>query len=701
MGSTFRLFIHFEHQEEKMKHTKLFTAIAAGLALLASSCSNLADANVSSSDSSTRTLNIAVTNYSDLVAASQSISASKAASSLDSAARTIIPDSFTLSGIKLYLYGIATNGKEFGPAEVTPTDAGSTTLSADAKVGVIDIPAQSYNWEFTLYAIDSSDSTTVTTTTTGLATGAVLLGHASMDMANGDTAKFTLSPDGLTKTADVALKLYLDSSWTAVPSGYSATAGIYLLTTGADATDTGAGEGTATEKQIYADIADATTPFPTSAPTSDNFTVSSMAPGTYLFKVTFANSTTGKKFVWSDVIIVLPGKKLDNTVAIPNVIGVKPADQTSFKAAYVAASEDKTNGYYTVELEWDRPSTKNENYYEIDVLELSSTNNDVSLPTDATATDLSSYGTTTTYDADFSSENCYVSGSLLSGSTTAQLHLELGKRYWARIRAVNDAGASSYIAVSLAATTNGTAFTSTTINRYRIRYNLNGGTIYSGTTAVDTTSLSGGSTADIVAYFCQKAEGNAVIKPDNKAAYTVDSKYYYLTNGSYDWSYWKDGENSKLGEDTDTVIPSYLYKSYTNLELYAAYAGTGSVSILDKSLYDIKAAWISVDGTDLTGNTASIDTSSVTSSVWKITPADIKDASGTDITATFAYNTVNFTVAKGGMTYYANSATNVGSSGATFTLPLDTLDAGVYQVTFTGIYNATIVSCAVTTTITR
>lgn len=685
-----------------MKHTKLFTAIAAGLALLASSCSNLADANVSSSDSSTRTLNIAVTNYSDLVSASQSISASKAASSLDSAARTIIPDSFTLSGIKLYLYGTATNNQVFGPELVTPTDAGSTTLTAGAKVGVIDIPAKSYNWEFTLYAIDSTDSTTDTTTTTGLAAGAVLLGHASMDMANGDTAKFTLSPDGLTKTADVALKLYLDSSWTAVPSGYSATAGIYLLTTGADATATGDGDGTATESPIYTDIADTTTPFPTTAPSSANFSVSSMAPGTYLFKVTFANSTTGKKFVWSDVIIVLPGKTLDNEVAIPNVIGVKPADQTSFKAAYVADSEDKANGYYTVELEWDRPSTKNESYYEIDVLELSSTDETATLPTDATATDLSTYGTTTTYDADFSSEDCYVSGSLLSGSTTAQLRLELGKRYWARIRAVNDAGASTYIAVSLAATANGTAFTSTTINRYRIRYNLNGGTIYSDTTALDTTALSGGSTADIVAYFCQETtNGNAVIKPDNKAAYSLDSKYYYLTNGSYDWSYWKDGENNVLGKTADTVIPDYVYKSYTNLELYAAYAGTGSVSILDKSLYDIKATWITVDSTALTGNTASIDASSTTESAWKITPADIKNALGTDITDTFAYNTVNFTVSKGGQTYYVASATNVGSSGTTFTLPLDTLTAGVYQVTFTGVYNATTVSCTVATTIIR
>lgn len=686
-----------------MKHTKLFTAIAAGLALLASSCSNLADANVSSSDSSTRTLNIAVTNYSDLVAASQSISASKAAASLDSAARTIIPDSFTLSGIKLYLYGTATNNKVFGPSEVTPTDDGSTTLTANAKVGVIDIPADSYNWEFSLYAIDATDSTTDTTTTAGLAAGAVLIGHASMDMANGDTAKFTLSPDGLTKTAKVALKLYLDSSWTAVPSGYSATAGIYLLTTGADATDAGDGSGSATEQTIYADIADTTTPFPTSAPSTANYPVSSMTPGTYLFKVTFANSTTGKKFVWSDVIIVLPGKTLDNEVAIPNVIGVKPADQTSFKAAYVADSEDKTNGYYTVELEWDRPSAKNENYYEIDVLELSSTDADVTLPTDATATDLSSYGTVTTYNEDFSSEDCYVSGSLLSGSTTAQLRLELGKRYWARIRAVNDAGASTYIAASLtAATTNGTAFTSTTINRYRIRYNLNGGTIYSDSTAVNTTALSGGSTADIVAYFCQEAtNGNAVIKPNNKAAYSLDSKYYYLTNGSYDWSYWKDGENNKLGEDTDTVIPDYVYKSYANLELYAAYAGNASVSILDKSLYDIKATWITVDGTALTGNTASIDASSATSSEWKITPADIMDASGTDITAIFAYNTVNFTVTKGGQTYYAASATNVGSSGTTFTLPLETLTAGVYQVTFTGVYNATTVSCTVATTITR
>lgn len=638
-----------------------YLAAFAAMFICASCANQLADGTVSDSNSSSKTLNIAVTNYSDLV--------SSDSSSESSSARTIMPDSYDASSVALYIYGTATNGEEFSaPVKV------NFILSESTTVGTIKINADAAAWEFTLVAVEKNS--TAPASLSEMKSNAVMIGYASLDMTYGDTAKFTLSPDGLTKEAAVALKLYNDG-WT-TPDGYSIKAGIYKLTDGADATTKGDGTGDATVQTIAS--------LDSAEPESANYSLSAMAPGTYLFKVTYTNDSNAKSFVWSDTLIVLPGKTVDNSIAIPNVIGSVPSVPEAFKASYEDNADADRTGYYTVDFEWTRGS-KNELSYELELLTLGSTT--AALPTsddEWTSALEDTDASSVTFDTDFSSQDVYAGGSLLTGNKSASLYAELGVRYAARLRAVNDAGKSDWTYVTVDGTT-GSAFTSAAINRYRTTYHLNGGIYYE---TGDTTTT--GSQTDIAVYSCQNTAGNAILQPDGSVTGGPLLKYSSDANAAV-WSAWVDGEGKTV---TDTT-----YTGSANLDLYAKYSnGESEVEFLQKEDYDIKGTWITVDGTTLTDGqkTLTLDVSAATTSTWNFKPA----ADGNKITDSFAYDTVTIALTKGGQTYYAASATDVGTSGTDFTLPLSKLNVGVYQVTISAQYSTTIyVSYPVTVTVER
>lgn len=667
-----------------MKNRKsIFAFFAISAAMIFASCSNLTDANVSSSSEDKNTLNIEVTNYDEVV--------TQASKSANRASRTIIPDSFDSDGVDFYLYGTNTSGGTFGPEKVTfkgNTDA--TGGAASKTVGTINIPANSAVWEFTLVAVAPQGATAPTDETT-LKDNAVLIGYSSMDMLNGDTAKFTLSPDGLKKAASVAMKLYNDG-WT-TPNGYKITAGIYKLTDGADATNKGDGSGDATAQVI--------TSLGTSEPADANYSLASMTPGTYLFKVIYTSDATKKSFVWSDVLIVLPGKPVDSSIAIPNVIGTEPAAPTAFKAGYVENSEDKFSGWYTTAFEWERSSTKNENNYEIEVFEFKDAVT-VTPPADADAAwpTVPTDGSSVTYDSKFTSEANYESGSLLSGNTKAQLRLELGKRYFARIRAVNDAGESDWTLVALATApaepTETKAFKNT-INRYRLTYFMNGGTYFDDKTKADAGT--DGSTADRVSYHCEdSATGTEIIKADG----TPDGTPIIKKN-TYTWSYWsKDATSEAASRYNEPGDAPENYKGYKNLDLYAMFATDADVAIFDKKSLEIQDGWITVatPGT-LTGKTATIVVAAEKEVEWTFTPGEVKNAEGNPI-ANFAYDKVNFIVTRYGTPFEAKSADDVSAAkAAKFTMSLSNLPSGIYQVMFIAHYGTTTVSYPITTTIKR
>lgn len=656
-----------------MKNRKsIFAFFAISAAMIFASCSNLTDANVSSSSEDKNTLNIEVTNYDEVV--------TQASKSANRASRTIIPDSFDSDGVDFYLYGTNTSGGTFGPSKVD--FKGNTEAAGTSKtVGTISIPANSAVWEFTLVAVAPQGATAPTDETT-LKDNAVLIGYSSMDMLNGDTAKFTLSPDGLTKEAKIAMKLYTDG-WE-LPAGFTAKAGIYLLTTGADAE----ADATPTEKDV------AFTATTIDEANAVDYAIASFTPGTYLFKVTFEKTGSNKKFYWSDVLVVLPGKTIENVVGIPNIIGTAPTAPTAFKAGYVENSEDKYSGWYTTAFEWERGS-KNENNFEIEVLEFNDADS-VTPPADADAgwTTALAAGKSVTYDSKFSSEANYESGSLLSGNTKAQLRLELGKRYFARIRAVNDAEESAWTLVDLTAApaepTGTKAFTGKTINRYRLTYFMNGGTYFDNETAAEGGT--DGSTADIVSYHCEdSATGTPITKADGTPI---------IKNNTYTWSYWsKDGKSETASRYNEPGAAPENYKGYKNLDLYAMFATDAGVAIFDKKSLEIQDGWITVDTGTLTGKTAEIEVTTQTEVKWTFTPGEVKNAEGNKI-ENFAYDKVNFTVTKGGTTFEAKSEDKVGAA-KDFTMSLLNLPAGIYQVTFTAHYGTTTVSYPISTTISR
>ncbi|MGN0717736.1 hypothetical protein [Treponema berlinense] len=670
-----------------MKNRKsIFAFFAISAAMIFASCSNLTDANVTSSSEDKNTLNIEVTNYDEVV--------TQASKSANHASRTIIPDSFDSNGVDFYLYGTNTSGGTFGPEKVTfKGNADAAAGGAASKtVGTISIPANSAVWEFTLVAVAPQGATAPTEAT--LKDNAVLIGYSSMDMLNGDTAKFTLSPDGLTKKAEIAMKLYTEG-W-ALPTGFTAKAGIYLLTTGADAGTDAA----PTEKEVA--FTDATI----NETNTVDYAIASFAPGTYLFKVTFEKTGSNKKFYWSDVLVVLPGKTINNAVGIPNVIGEKPEAPTEFKAGYVENSEDKFSGWYTTAFEWERGS-KNENNFEIEVLEFKDADTAVAPPTSDDEWTAASTGGSSfvTYGSKFSSEANYESGSLLSGNTKAQLRLELGKRYFARIRAVNDAGESAWTLVALAdapAEPTGTKAFTGTINRYRLTYFMNGGAYYDDKAAADAdTAGTGGKTADIVSYHCEDSTtGIEIMKADGTPI---------IKKNTYTWSYWsKDGKSETASRYNEPGAAPEAYTGYKNLDLYAMFATDASVAIFDKKSLEIQADWITVafsgtpeagENATLTGKTATIEVTKQTEVKWTFTPGEVKDAAGKKI-ENFAYDKVNFTVTKGGTTFEAKSADNVGAAKE-FAMSLSNLPAGIYQVMFTAHYGTTTVSYPITTTITR
>ena len=660
-----------------MKNRKsIFAFFAISAAMIFASCSNLTDANVSSSSEDKNTLNIEVTNYDEVV--------TQASKSANHASRTIIPDSFDSDGVDFYLYGTNTSGGTFGPSKVDfkgNAEAAAAGGAASKTVGTINIPANSAVWEFTLGALAKNE--TAPTDETTLKNNAVLIGYSSMDMLNGDTAKFTLSPDGLTKEAKIAMKLYTDG-WE-LPTGFTAKAGIYDLATGADA----GADAAPTEKNV------AFTDTTKDEANAVDYAIASFTPGTYLFKVTFEKTGSNKKFYWRDVLVVLPGQTIDNVVGIPNVIGEKPEAPTAFKAGYVEKSEDKFSGWYTTAFEWERGS-KNENNFEIEVLEFNDAAT-VTPPTDADAawTTALTAGKSVTYGSKFSSEANYESGSLLSGNTKAQLRLELGKRYFARIRAVNDAEGSDWTLVDLAdapADPAGTkAFTGNTINRYRLTYFMNGGTYFADKTAAEAGT--GGSTADIVSYHCEdSATGIEIIKADETPI---------IKKNTYTWSYWsKDATSETASRYNEPGAAPAKYTGYKNLDLYAMFATDAGVAIFDKKSLEIQDGWITVDLPGaLTGKTATIEVTTQTKVKWTFTPEEVKDAEGKKI-ENFAYDKVNFTVTKGGTIFEAKSADEVGAA-TEFTMSLSNLPAGIYQVMFTAHYGTTTVSYPITAEITR
>lgn len=654
-----------------MKGKKIFRNCIGALALLLglAGCQNSLEGDSVSGDGieGLRTLTVEIKNYSEFVEES-SVQANRFAP-----ARSIMPDAFTTADtLSYYLYGKASNGEEKKWTLVT-VDAGKFSLDVEP-----------YNWNLTL-AVTADAKTIADADELATVKGkAVLIGYAAVDLTrHANSASFTLKPDGLTTPGKVKLTTSLEGSWTIPDNIESVRLGIYNFTKGTVVNYSDDSSTVVTATKSAGTIA-----FPSTFGDSSK----DLAPGTYTFKVEFLNAKAECEAEWSDSIVILPGKTNDKPVAVPNVIGAKPAAATDFTASYVDGTKDSTPGFYDVMFEWNGDACINERSFEIDLLEVTG-KTVAAIPTDDTTWDSAvtdSGKTAVTYGSKVISDPFYVEGSLLANNTSLTMKLPLGKAYVARIRAVNRAGSSdnAYVTVGTGKGT-GTVFEGTFINLFRIRYNLQGGTYTPATGTAQTTP--------IVDYASKEI---AYRVPDTSGAATTNT----LVKNSLSWTKWKKADNTYV----DTTATS-KYSGPENIDLYACYTTDADVDIFDAADYKLDASWITVgkNNVALTGTdpsyTVSVSKAAALETngdlTWRITVAD----SGAEpITTGFAYDSVKIEVSSLGMHHYTQTQANVAvGTPATFTQTgAKLLESGIYNVKITATAGTKTVTLPVILTIT-
>lgn len=609
-----------------MKNLLKFLGLSVLVSFIALGCSNTSDDAVSL----TPVKNTAMKTIT-LVATGDEEAISFPVAGASGVQATIVADAVTASTLKYYLFTTNKVGgalKAYGPLTLTAPDA------AKPNVGTVPLSMEDGFYLFQLYATNALVSDL--TSTTEAAGKALFLGQTEADLRTStDTVSFYMTTDNLTGAADIALKLKT-TDWN-VPTDCSIAACITSKTDGAIID------------------APATTILPsaitTSDPTGPQFSKTGFTAGTYNFEVRFTRG--GKTYTWSDTIIVNPNNKLEKTIAIPNVIDMPPAAPTAFNATF-KDSDSQSDGYYNVEFSWKAVASVNEDYFQIELLEIpvatdwSKINADTSTKwsdeyRDATHLNNVAASWKTILGADFYGQTNWRAGSLRKNNTSVTVALPFGKRYLARIAAVNDAGPSDYCYVDFgntdapAALSTGYSYfaaTSKVINRYRLTYKLLNGTV---TLADDSTSQK-----DIVEYRTQNTEANAdkgswsgatppapvpgtyvpakidgtskadvltadIWNPECDTDTTGGSPYKSLMKGEKKWTSWRkySSTSSKYYDtDEDNLSDPYTPPDYTgceNLVLYASYSPTkAAVTIYEDDVWTIGLANLAATGDGVT-----------------------------------------------------------------------------------------------------
>ncbi|MBO5386360.1 fibronectin type III domain-containing protein [bacterium] len=194
-------------------------------------------------------------------------------------------------------------------------------------------------------------------------------------------------------------------------------------------------------------------------------------PGDYGILVELVNDGADTSITTDDRVVatvpetvqVSPGRQTTGTITITeDQMSKKPNAPTGVMAYLKDDSEDAENGTYTVQVQWVRDALKNESHYAIEVHELANVGDTLSETT--LKETYETFPTNTSYD----------------------LTLDLGKLYEIQVYAVNGLGESDKTLRESATGTvaDHTAFATEDdyrINRYMIKYDLNGGT-YNGST---------------------------------------------------------------------------------------------------------------------------------------------------------------------------------------------------------------------------
>ncbi len=534
--------------------------------------------------------------------------------------RTILPTGIDVSSLNFYLWGKnKITGDIISPVKVQfiPTD--------DETTGEIDFDFPNTTiYELSLGATKNEIDTTgvAESVIDSIKTSLIFLGLATADLRYNTRVKFYLTPYVSSGYGTVALKLYMP--WPA-PTDYTITAGLYDLYTNNEirqfyTTDGGDLYPSSVLGFNHSNI------FSSNPPETANYKLKNIKPGIYNFKVIFSDSNNDSHvYVYSDTIMVHANQETAATIAVPNVLEYKPsAAPSNFTAAY-AEPEYFYDEYYPVEFIW-KDNSYNETHFQLEIMDVSNID-DTSLAYSEYFSTLLDNSTSTeekdsawyelaiaggkinTFTPEFYGDSSIdlfktinAAGSLVTNNSFIVMNMLLGKKYLARICAVNRIGNTDYAYLDITNSINqalkDTGLTSTftfwngnpsALNLYRIRYILNGGYFYDSAITKDVTT-----NIALTVYKNQdKTTPVQLMKPIDYSYDENDSSAKAtLRNEGFEWLTWR--QNSVTGNSIGSGTgDSYngTYNDYKNISLFAQYTSevtsTQRINVTNDSSSDI------------------------------------------------------------------------------------------------------------------
>lgn len=745
-----------------MKKTKIALFLAALAAVLFAGCSNISGGDVDNSGS-TKSFTAKVTVDKNTVNFKK-----------NTVSRSILPDDWKLSDddpeLVFYLAYEKAGDTSF-TVETTPITVTADKSSTTSGTFLITLPQASYTLH--LFGVPKG-TTTFTATADGyvaLAEAAALVGTTSADLRRGDSISFNLKADSdiLTGKSTALLVFYSKDDW------YDATVAALYPTVKAELQNPITGEtidGTSQAATIKKEteaggISDIT------ADTASYNSDTGVKAGSYNLVVSFStNGATPVTYEYSDTIVIVPGKQTTKVIGIPKVVGTVPEAPANLKAAYIEP-DGFSDEYYNVEFQWDDKSD-NEAYFELQIADVTTNQNATVLPTttwsdnsvdNASAVSVYRYGvdastsliwapaeSTASIQATYypkeantatypngnvynfygTNNDWYVDGSLQKNNEYAVMKLQLGKRYYARIRAVNASGPSTtwaYVTISddlakatktathgqelpygakafkntvSAAETDATKTEATSINLFRLSYSLKDNYNFTNDGAASTTvgtsgtKLTVNSDNQIVNYYNQGSI--AILNPNGNENTDGDSdeeadNLLLKQSSDYYWIYWtanvgNDGLTTSLTGTSGKQYHEYekepaAYTGYSNLDLVAVYGEQASVTIDTLSKYNLTLANIAYATGTGTVTTMSDSDNSLTA-----------DTSDSTVTWTITYPLIDSTPVAYDKVVISVTNTKAGSTASqtytitpsgetgTWTEDITELPEGKYNVVF-------------------
>ncbi len=498
-------------------------------------------------------------------------------------ARTILPGTVDGTRLNYYLFYIDTLSSStsdysyYGKVTLTYTSATTATSTVDFADSV---------YRFVLYACSDSLSNP---DIIAAKKGACMSAYTIADLRTVKDVSFYLSSAYLTEDgyADISLtsSWNLPSGWNTSLSGNSyVSVGIYDISTGAPLS--------VNDNNMNPHVL--SYPVEISGNTHlSNFRFGNYGfpAGTYSLIVAFVNETTGESYEYNDVIHILSNQTSYANIDIPYILDTPPVAPSDF-AVSATVPTDAQQMNYLADFTWT-DNANNETGFEIQIADISDnlsnlngsahiyevssdsewnstvSNNQVTAYTSDNYRDYISH-----YYAYFSSDdfdpNSY---SLLRNNDHVKFYLQLGKRYLARIRSVNDCGKSAW---SYAVFDDGTC---RSINLFRITYTTNTGSEFlfksqiPAGVEIDTPTDSGWQ-AWYISEVSYDSSGNVTetnkypMTDDNCDAYTGHSNLdligYYGSNpedSAYDWH-----DNDVLLFGWDAYLNDVYFDSLTAAE---------------------------------------------------------------------------------------------------------------------------------------